>query len=239
MAPEGVEGLIAKLKDPISSSRSDAATRLGLLHNKLAVGPLVETLNDPDIQVRNQVITALGQIGDEAAVEPLLALLSLDKDPYRRSLAVNALGKSRTASERIIPAIMVLVNDPIEEIRLAAIQALSLLGKGSEQIFDVVIEQLSDPNESIAFCAITGLGNLGNPRGLEPLLQELRSESFERRMAAADALGELGDVRAIPALEWSRDNDPYRDENGYCVHNSAGQAIKRILKIEDNDESIG
>ena len=49
-------------------------------------------------------------------------------------------------------------------------------------------------------------------------------------MAAAQGLGYLGDKRALPDLEWAKENDPHQDEHeeGYCVHRDAAEAIARI-----------
>ncbi|HEX2915015.1 MAG TPA: HEAT repeat domain-containing protein [Chloroflexia bacterium] len=232
VAPDGVASLVAKLKDPIASARADAAERLGILRDAQAVEPLIAALDDQDLQVRNQVISALGRIGDKTAVEPLLALLE-DKDWYSRSLAVEALGRLEGGSGRIVPALLPLLDDPVEEIRSAAVLALANLGPGEASLFEPLRGRLDDKSEKVVISAITALGRLGDRRGLEPLLEQLKSEDVYRRITAAEALGELGDEQALPDLQWARDNDPYRDEDGYCVHNSAGKAIEQILADKD------
>ncbi len=52
------------------------------------------------------------------------------------------------------------------------------------------------------------LGLLGDPTGVEPLIERLRDEDIDVSIDAALALGAIGDPRAVPALLESLDNDP-------------------------------
>lgn len=56
----------------------------------------------------------------------------------------------------------------------------------------------------------------------------LKDEYEVVRWCAADGLGDLGDMRAIPALEWARDHDEAIDEFGESVRHHASQAIEKI-----------
>ncbi len=69
------------------------------------------------------------------------------------------------------------------------------------------IHELSNPNLRLA--AIERLGASSDPAALEPLLKALGSHRGDVRAAAAKALGELRDGRALPALSASARADPY------------------------------
>jgi HEAT repeat protein len=67
-----------------------------------------------------------------------------------------------------------------------------------------------------------GLGEIGDARGVEPLIQTLQDEdSFLRRVAAV-AVGNIGDARAIEPLTRALE-----DEDG-LVRQAAAEALEKI-----------
>ena len=79
----------------------------------------------------------------------------------------------------------------------------------------------------------TVLGHWGDARAVEPLMKAMGCPHSHVRFYAARALGNLGDDRAIPVLEWARDNDttPITDTkslHGKSVASAAGAAIEKI-----------
>jgi HEAT repeat protein len=236
LAPEGVEPLLAQLKDPLSQVRSDAADRLGFLKEQRAVEPMIDLLNDRDQVVKASAISALGLIGDRRAVEPLLGQLE-DPDAHYRMLAVNALGQ--IADPDTFEAILARLEDKAGEVRQMAVSALGQLR--DPRAFEALLKQVEASNQArqrqeekeqfgIGYSAIIALGQLGDPRAYDHLMSWLKAEDPETRIAAAQGLGELGDNRALPALEWARDHDPYHNQDGheYCVHQAAAKAIQLI-----------
>jgi HEAT repeat protein len=83
--------------------------------------------------------------------------------------------------------------------------------------------------------AAEGLGRLRDPRGVEPLLQALSDPDAILQMKAIDALGEIGDERAVSALipflgeegETDFGGELGRTEGGrFCDH--AARALRRL-----------
>ncbi len=74
----------------------------------------------------------------------------------------------------------------------------SIEGSTEEAFLDKLIDALRHPVPSKAALAAQILGQLGDPRGVEPLLDIFdRTRDPEIQEAAIRALGELGDPRAI------------------------------------------
>ncbi len=93
---------------------------------------------------------------------------------------------------------------------------------------------LPSPNIRLIEC----LGYIGDKR-LTPRFIELLGDSDPSiRRFAAGALGQIGDLRALSALEHLANTDPYQYENGvYGVRETARRAIDRI-KLINNPVSI-
>jgi HEAT repeat protein len=92
---KNVEGLINVLQnDPDSNVRKKAATALGEIGDKKAIGPLIHALYDDNEEVKIQAATALGAIGDRSTVEPLLHARYAAVGSVRQSIvaAIDRLG---------------------------------------------------------------------------------------------------------------------------------------------------
>jgi HEAT repeat protein len=89
---EGLETLIALLKDRDARIRMLAAERLGWPRNAPAVQPLTERLSDAHSRVRCAAAVALGEIGDTRAIPALRARLQ-DREHRVRRLAQEALAR--------------------------------------------------------------------------------------------------------------------------------------------------
>ena len=77
--------------------------------------------------------------------------------------------------------------------------------------------------------AASSLGEANHQRAVLPLIKALKDEDEGVRIQAAFSLGGLADKRAIPALEWMRDNDK-GISMGYDAKKVATDAIEAINK---------
>jgi HEAT repeat protein len=82
-----------------------------------------------------------------------------------------------------------------------------------------------NPNHVLISC----LGCIGDKR-LSPRLIELLAHNDQlKRRSAAIALGNIGDPKALPALQHIAETDPYQQsDDRYPVRWSANEAIKKI-----------
>jgi HEAT repeat protein len=180
-----VEPLVAALSD--QNTEVSAAAGWGLVRiGAPAVEPLIALLSDQDKWVRWHAATALGQIGDARAVEPLSAAVK-DTEYHVRDAAAEALGQIRDAGA-VEPLIAALEdNHQHYVVRQAAAKALGRIGDA--RAVEPLIAALKARDSRNA--AAEALGQIGDPRAVEPLVGALRSDSWEAREAAAEALAVL------------------------------------------------
>lgn len=162
-------------KDSEAIVRYTAASVLGDMQEKKAVGSLIARLNDNEPLVRKSAAKALEQIGDRKAVAPLIASLE-DKDTDVRSAAANALqnmtGKDFGANHTKWKAWY----------------------KHEKDLSEALENLKKDGNHPLL--GIAALGALKDPRGIEPLIKFLDSkpEDFdvdETKRIAVEALKDI------------------------------------------------
>lgn len=84
-------------------------------------------------------------------------------------------------------------------LRSHALEVVTELGRSAASLEDAVLPLLGD--ELTRCDAARTLGAIGAVRGFEPMAAMLRGTDLEQRVAAAAALGMLGDARSLPLLE--------------------------------------
>ncbi len=187
VARKDVKGLIKALRYRNNSTiRHGAAEALGILGDACAVEPLIEALDDTDTWVRNHAAASLGKLGAGRAIEALLKALVDDAWQVRRASA-ESLGRS-----------------------------------GDLRAVEPLIQAIGDKEPGVRKAVANALGQIGDSRAVEPLIKALGLEQSDRlleaavrdgsalakmqadnrsdRIAAATALGQLNDPRAIESL---------------------------------------
>lgn len=223
------QALISALEDGSDLVRGRAVQSLGELGDAQAVAPLIALLDDPEMSIH--AVHALGKIGP-AAIQPVLdatvgrgdlvepaanalrligqaaiapLILALDQSPsHTRITAAKALGDQGDSE-----VAMALMNSAAlyHEAWAAAISSLNSRGR---QSVDVAGSLLRDPQTAkhVKLCAIQVLQGMTGDEVVEVLIHALNSKDAEVRMAAASALGTIGDYRAVaPLTETCRDED--------------------------------
>ena len=197
---------------------------------KPAIAPLIEIIKDREIDLEQrwfvtkilaefnseEVLETMGNIIvssepvdlQEIAAETLASfgdsavdlLTDLLAKPKSRLLAIKALAKINCIS--IIPALLTVVKDENNEVRMIAISALN--NYCDSRIPIVLISALKDKVAKVRRAAIIGLAgyaNLHQELGLVKLLQALLWDiNFEVSQQAAIALGKIGTNSAATAL---------------------------------------
>ena len=141
-----------------------------------------------------------------------------DKDDFVVEDAICAL--ELKGDEAIDPLISALSNRK-KNIRLHAANLLGAIG--DEKAIKPLILTLSDNNKLVRREASTAFSRMG-PAAVDPLIEVLDDPDWRVRGAAAWALGNLNDEKAIPSLEKLLD-----DESGY-VKSGAQSAIATIQR---------
>jgi HEAT repeat protein len=205
--------------------RCRAVRALGKLGDRAALDPLVSALSDPDGDVRRLTVEALAQFDASRAVEPVLRMLSDERSDIRQQAAevLGQLGDSRAVDPLIAQLCDWRIYRDNERECCSIIDALSKLG--DQRAVEPLVRMLGERTSGsrVPRSAAAALATLGHPKWLQwvcgefdtdferlgrsedadacaPLVFALDCPRFSVRMAAARALGMLGEERAVKPL---------------------------------------
>ena len=199
-----VPGLQLALRNNSAQVRMHAAKLLGSIQSETAVPDLVRLLADPNSYVKDTAIDTLNRIG-EPAVAPLLEVLDTDA---RNLIPDEDTGNLATEYQYIASAYI----DGLwmKKYRIgtlsAAIQALGLL-KSGDGVASLIDELANEELQDEALAALVEMRGVA----VLPMIDALKNETDEIRVKVADALGQIGDRRAIVPLIEALDSDPYKE----------------------------
>jgi hypothetical protein len=159
-----------------------------------AVEPLIKVLNSKDPEIRENAAITLGKIKDERAIDPLIKLLTDEKWEVE-SAATSALVE---IGEPAVEPLVFILQDKNGDVFLRMKIIAVLAGIKDERAIQPMIRVLKEEPELQADLGYH-LGLMGEP-AVKPLIQLLDDDDPEVRVRAAEALGRLGDDRAIGAL---------------------------------------
>ena len=183
---------------------------------------LIELVGDASNPERRRIAAkSLAFSDDPAAVTGLVNCLAVKGDVRLLTNATYALGRIHSPSTPTAP-LLALLRDPDADVRSNSLMALWHVFDAKHEIgaspLDPVAQRdamtlletaLFDPADPLVRAhAAAAVGALGDPRGVDPLLNMLRDEHPLVRTQTAIALGKLGDEKAIPALVKVIDNTP-------------------------------
>jgi HEAT repeat protein len=145
----------------------------------------------------------LGLRGDEIAIPTLEKIISdATQVPLKRRgpagdwsiLAVEALAEIN--DPRCGPPLLCALAEGHGELHRAASRALRDLG---DTATDSLIKALNHPDSHVRWHAARALGQIGNPRGIDTLVEGLHDDHPAVRWATASVLASL-DAQAIPSI---------------------------------------
>ena len=189
-----LERLVAALATPALRTASREALRVA---GAAAIPALLQHLAGKLPGDPATVVQLLAKAADARATEALTA--ELERRRVAQPIVLAALGATGDPAA-LVPVLGALSSrDP--EIRLAAMNAMRPLLGEDGRASDVLIERLGDSELEVRVLAAEYLGLVRARQGTEALLALTAAGTPPRlRRAAVDALGELGDPRALPAL---------------------------------------
>jgi HEAT repeat protein len=222
---QATEALVSALNDGDAHVRCVAVTALGKSGDVNAVPALIRSLEDTKWDVRKAAVEALGRLHDPRGVEPLTFLLK-DSDHDVREAAAKSLGELRDL--KAIEQLVVSLCDSQTAIRQAAAAALQRIDSHWDRspaarraipLLKIALkdreywvrQSAADVLQKISAMPIfePRLGGISNPlnyrqqAALEALVVGLCDADRDLRLAAAEALGRIGDQRSIQALSRS------------------------------------
>lgn len=141
------------------------------------------------------------QLLSKAADARATAALTAELERRRVAQPVVLLALGATGDPAALVPVLSALSSRDPEIRLAAMNAMRPLLGEDGRASDVLIERLADSELEVRVLAAEYLGLVRARQGTEKLLALTAADTPPRlRRAAVDALGEIGDPRALPAL---------------------------------------
>jgi HEAT repeat protein len=173
-------------------------------------------------------IRGLEELGDIRAVPVLLSKLGSSACDVCDEIGAALV----TFGEDAVPELIAALDAPHPRTRAIAATALSRIG--DPRAVEPIIGLLDDPEASVLGAALSALWEFSDERAREPFAAFVsrpdaaipsseNASTYERKRAAAFALAELGDPRAVDVLTQS-----FYAEPRLCV-----ETIRQLGKIDD------
>jgi len=200
--------------------------------------------SDESMRLRCAAAQALGKIRDERAIIPLMSLLN-DRDMnYRlRLAAAEALGK--IGHDHAVNPLIDILNDEREKsiyLKESAVKALGMLGdiRAIEPLIDVLESKrgIRDKFNFLKEQVIEAIARIGSPnrKATDSLLYALKDSAPSIRLAAVEALAEIGEDDCIPMLAQmvkDTEDDVAIAAIAAIYHLGGETAIRDLLKQEN------
>ncbi len=157
------------------------------------------SLADPSAAVRLAAITAVREVGDRDALPSLRARFQAEREPeVRREIAL-ALGNM--GDKESLPLLVAALRDTAnpEGVRSAALTGLETIG--GKPAIDALVDALADSKSTLKdetqVRMIAALGRFKAKPALPAIEARLGHANIEVRVAAVEALGKIGDRKAV------------------------------------------
>jgi HEAT repeat protein len=195
----GVVGdTVSRLSSRHRITRRRAAETLAQIASPQTVPALAAGLTDRDRDVRIGCAHALAELGDPGHVAEVAAVLA-EAAPHRTGSVEEVLLVLGTENPRYLHSIVNLTHS-LELYKLVT----SIAGQlRLSELTPVLRENLQSDDDELVALSIRGLGQMGDHGAFDHLLGFLENGDCapDVRIAAAQALGRIGDTRAVPSLE--------------------------------------
>lgn len=166
------------------------------------VQAVIPMLRSENVPVRNLAMDILRELGksDLASVEKLLH----DDDPDIRIFAADILGSMQSARV-VAPLCTALLHDPEVNVRYQAAVSLGALAfPESARCLNTSLED----EEWVQFAAIEALTKIRDASSTRPMIKALDQATDLVASSMVDALGEMGDLKAVPLLLRRMESSP-------------------------------
>ncbi len=196
VAQPGTQSSIAPPKDKKANATRVPPSQVSEPSPK--VNELISQLKDPQVDIRIKAASALGDLRAPQAIEPLIAALDDYGETYKE------LGESMIVDQ---------------SVRECARDALVKIGKPA---VGSLILTLGNGNQDVVKLSAQALAQVGDQQAVEPLIEIVKADSVQPKLAAIRALGELKASQAIDPLLAAL------DDNNSMVQDYAMQSLQQI-----------
>lgn len=189
--------LLAGARSSDADVRQKAASALVSGLDDASLGLAFEMLGDRDWRVRKTIVEGLLVRRDRAVTRGLLESLRDPDNAGKRNSATEAL--IRIGDEALDDILDMLASESDPDVRLSLVNLLGDIR--AERGFHALVALL--PNEediNIVSSIATSLGRYRDARAVGPLIRALERPDLWMKFHIIEALGEIGDRAALPAI---------------------------------------
>jgi len=192
-----------QLGDRNRAVRRAALEALARMPGERNIGRICGLLADPDLDVQSRAVDVVVKLRHPDTIKHLVEVLK-DESEFARRSAVEVLNE--IAEPKSIKYLLQVLDDDDWWVRSRASDALAKIG--GPKVMDAVLELVGDKNENIRRSAIEILNQTKDERAVNHLITATRDTDWWVRERAADALAEIGNPKAAPALVEMLEGDP-------------------------------
>ncbi|HUP65006.1 MAG TPA: HEAT repeat domain-containing protein [Thermoanaerobaculia bacterium] len=199
----GPEGVGAGLPLAEQAHSADPDIRQRAAHRVAAStapedSPLMyELLGDRDWRVRKTIVEGFVRRADDEVISGLIESLRDPENAGKRNSANEAL--IRIGAPAIPALLRSLATDPDVDVRLSVVNLLGDIQ--SPEAFEALLALCPrEKDTNILSSVVSALGKYRDTRAVPPLLHTLKREDVWLRFHVVEALGEIGDRSALPAI---------------------------------------
>ena len=213
-----------------------------------SIGYMTNFLSTSNETLTLSAINAIARLG---AAKYINIIIALCRSPYKKVKEKAIYAMVNVGNEDCVKALMTLLYDKAQSIRINAIEALGAIRSATP--VDTLCKILSDANETedIRAACAEALGKIGDRRAIPTMVSVLNASgnsSYTARIRAAEFLGQLRESSALGALLRNISTNRYDYLNETCIHsiglidNPDGKRqlipiLKRNLKGWKNDST--
>jgi HEAT repeat protein len=197
--PAATDLMIDAIGDDDERTRDVATTGLASLDDPRATQALVTAAAHSSPRTRAAAVRALGQMVSTKPTDPARVKLRealADVAPWVRYYACQGLGRTQDVASA--DSIVLLLDDPAGQVRVAAIDALARLR--GERALDALHRAAGSADQDVARAALLGLGVVKSPTSMATLEKATRSEDSATRLVALSAISEFATTEASQLL---------------------------------------
>jgi len=188
--------LASLLKDRSSDIRRASIAAIPGVADAQILKALTEALDDGDAEVRRIAAFTLGNIRDVRSIQHLAEALKDQSSDVRRA-AASALGM--IGDVQGLHYLVKALKDQSSSVRCAAASAVVKIG--DPQAVEPLISAFQDNNDQrMRLSLALALAKFRDPRVVDHLATQLKSGCTDLMEDIVQALGEIGDERAVEAL---------------------------------------
>lgn len=228
-AVERLAGLLESGHIGVQEAAENALRKIGGSNAIAAVAPLLRSESAPQ---RNMSMDILREIGNQD-MDALIALLH-DDDPDIRIFASDILG-SADCSKAAVALGEALLKDPEVNVRYQAAVSLGELGKPEGAPY---LNKAMSDEEWVQFAVIEALTKIKDDTSVGALAGALDKTSDLVAAMIVDALGEMGNVKAVGLLTKRLGSDqpePMASKIACAVVSILGAKVKTMLSPADRE----